>query len=102
MAVATATMTAAPASSHKRRRLGIALGIYLLLTVVFFATAPRERLLGHSPYNHYALLADAWLHGRLDLGGPPPPYTQNNDFAQFGDRWYITFPPFPAVLLLPW
>jgi len=94
-------MAAAPRSVGQRRRVGIALGIYLLLTVVFFATAPRERLLGHSPYNHYALLADAWLHGRLDLGGPPPAYTANNDFAERDGKYYVSFPPFPAVLITP-
>ena len=55
----------------------------------------------HTPFNHFALLAESWLNRRLDLGGPPPGYAQNNDFAEFGGRWFIVFPPFPAVLLLP-
>ncbi len=71
-------------------------------TAVYFAVAPREVVTQHTPFNHYALLADAWLNGRLDLGHPPPPYTQNNDFAEFQGRWFVSFPPFPAVLLLPW
>jgi hypothetical protein len=41
------------------------------------------------------------LHGHLDLGRSPPAYGQNNDFAAYGGKWYVTFPPFPAVLLLP-
>ena len=86
---------------QRRRRLLIALCIYLALTAVFFATAPRDRLVGHTPYNHYALMADAWLHGRLDLGGPPPPYTANNDFARHAGKTYVSFPPMPAVLLVP-
>jgi hypothetical protein len=79
----------------------LALGLYALVTAVCFATAARERLAVHTPYNHFALLAEAWLHGRLDLGGPPPAYTGNNDFAIFEGRWHMSFPPFPAVLLLP-
>ena len=79
----------------------IALGIYFLATVVFFATASRALLASHTPFNHFALLADAWLHGRLDLGGPPPAYTGNNDFALHDDRWFISFPPFPALLIAP-
>ena len=84
-----------------RRRVILALGVYLTCTVVFFACAPRQLLTEHTPYNHYALLADAWLHGRLNLGHPPPAYTQNNDFAEYKGRWFISFPPFPAVILLP-
>jgi hypothetical protein len=83
------------------RRLLIGLGIYAAVTVVLWITTARDRLLYHTPFNHFALLADAWLNGRLDLGGPPPAYTGNNDFAVFEDRYYISFPPFPAVLLLP-
>ncbi len=83
------------------RQLAIAAGIYLLVTICVLAAAPRERLQAHTPYNHYALQADAWLRGRLDLGGPPPPYTGNNDFAQLDGKHYISFPPVPAALLLP-
>lgn len=46
-------------------------------------------------------MANAWLHGRLDLPGGPPAYSQNNDFAEFDGKTYISFPPFPAVLMLP-
>ena len=84
-----------------RRRLALALGVYVACTAVYFACAPRQLLTEHSQYNHYALLADAWLRGRLDLGHPPPAYTQNNDFAEFQGRYYVSFPPFPAVILLP-
>ena len=28
-------------------------------------------------------------------------YTGNNDFAVFGDKVFISFPPFPALLLMP-
>src|SRR6478672_8709876 len=88
----------APAGS-RARRVAIACSLYLVATVVFFACAPRAMLTEHTQYNHYALLADSWLHGRLDLGHPPPAYTQNNDFAQYQGRWFVSFPPFPAVLL---
>jgi hypothetical protein len=89
-------------AGSRARRLLIAFGIYVACTVAYFACAPRHVLTDHTAYNHYALLADGWLHGRLDLGHPPPAYTQNNDFAQYQGRWFISFPPFPAVLLLPW
>jgi hypothetical protein len=84
-----------------RRPWVIAAGIYLALTLVYLASAAPERLERHTPFNHYALLADAWLEGRLDLGGPPPPYTGNNDFAVYEEAYYVSFPPLPAVLIAP-
>lgn len=83
------------------RRLALALGVYAITTGVYFACAARQTIVAHTPFNHFALLAEAWLHGRLDLGGPPPGYAQGNDFAELGGKWFIVFPPFPAVLLLP-
>lgn len=84
-----------------RRSLWMAAGLYLALTAVYFACAAPERVWQHTPYNHFALQARAWLDGHLDLGRSPPMYAHGNDFAQFEGRWYVVFPAFPAVLLLP-
>ncbi len=84
-----------------RRRLQIAAALYLVTSIVFFLFADPALLRDHTPWNHFALLADAWRHGRLDLGGRPPLYTGNNDFSQINGKWYVVFPPFPALLLLP-
>jgi hypothetical protein len=75
--------------------------VYLVCTSAFATFAGPERLIQHTSFNHYALLAEAWLHGRQDLGGPPPSYTQNNDFAEHNGKTYISFPPLPAILMLP-
>lgn len=83
------------------RRVLWALAVYAVVTAVYFACASRALLLTHTPWNHFALLADGWLQGRLDLGGPPPAYAGNNDFAEYHGKWFVTFPPFPAVLLIP-
>src|SRR6187431_3662879 len=88
-------------SPETRRRRWIALGIYVCACVVYFLFAAPELLRAHTPWNHFALLADAWQKGRLDLGGPPPAYTGYNDFSHVGGKWYVVFPPFPALLLLP-
>ncbi len=79
----------------------LAVLVYLVATAVFAGLAGRERLAEHTPYNHYALLADAWLHGRQDLANGPPAYAMNNDFAEFDGKTYISFPPLPAALMLP-
>lgn len=89
-----------PPASRARRLLQAFL-VYATCTGIYFAAAAPRRLHHHTEYNHYALLADSWLHGRLDLGGPPPGYTGNNDFASYKGKWFVSFPPFPAVVLLP-
>ncbi len=81
-------------------RLG-ALAIFTITLFGFLGTASSETLGAHTPFNHYALLAEGFLHGRMHLEGPPPAYTQNNDFAVYGERWWVSFPPAPAVLILP-
>lgn len=42
-------------------------------------------------------LADAFLHGRLFLADPPG----HHDLSPYNDRWYVPFPPMPALLMLP-
>src|SRR5580704_17905399 len=83
------------------RRLLVAVALYVGTTAVFASFAGADRLSEHTSYNHYALLADAWIHHRQDLAHGPPPYAMNNDFAEFEGKTYISFPPFPALLMLP-
>jgi hypothetical protein len=85
----------------RSRRVLLAAMVYVVCTGVFAAVAGPERLMQHTAFNHYALLADAWLHKRQDLPQGPPAYTQNNDFVAYAGKTYISFPPFPAVLMLP-
>ena len=84
----------------RSRRLLLAAGIYVA-TVIVFSILAGERMLRHTPYNHYALMADAWAHGRHELANGPPGYAGMNDFALFESKWFISFPPFPAVLMFP-
>ncbi len=76
--------------------------IFLVVTLVACCFAPRELWTQHTSANHFALLADAFRAGRLDLNGPPPDYAANNDFALYRGRSFVVFPPVPALLLLPW
>ena len=89
------------AQGTRKRRLAIAAAIYAVCTAVYLLVAARQTLTEHTPFNHYALLADAWLHGRQDLANGPPGYAMGNDFALFDGKTYITFPPFPALLMMP-
>lgn len=85
----------------RREKAYLVVAVLYVLTTALFALTMFDRLGQHTPYNHFALLAEAWLHGRLDLGGSPPAYTGMNDFAVHDGKYYVSFPPFPAVLLLP-
>jgi hypothetical protein len=52
----------------------------------------------HSLAPHFVYLAESFLHGHLDLlHVPNPPY----DLTCFEGRWYVSFPPLPALLMLP-
>ena len=86
---------------ERRRRLLMALAVYAACVVVMALVAGPQRLREHSQFNHYAQLAHAWLHGHNDLASGPPAYAQGNDFARFDGKWFISFPPFPAMLMLP-
>ncbi|MDI6772203.1 MAG: hypothetical protein QME77_06390 [bacterium] len=51
-----------------------------------------------TPFNHYVVLADAFLSGRLDLDRP----LRYLEMTQFDGRFYVIPPPGPAILLLPY
>jgi hypothetical protein len=90
-----------------------------LLSAGVYAATAAGRLTRPSPNNHYVHLANAWLEGRLDLGtsapgtndwacfdtverGPCPPGRYSFPESSPGRyRWYVSFPPLPAVLVLP-
>lgn len=63
-----------------------------------YGAATCERLTSPPLYNHYTYLADSFLHGRLDLVRDPP---HLNDWAYFEGKWYVSFPPVPALLMIP-
>lgn len=78
--------------------LPIDLLVILSVGAVFVWTAllADNRLFNGSGYSHFVALADSFLHGRLTV--PPQRY---HDVSFWEGRWYIAFPPLPAVLLMP-
>ncbi len=54
--------------------------------------------LASSPMAYFDYLADAMLHGRLYLINP----ASTHDLTLFQGKWYVPFPPLPALLMLPW
>ncbi len=82
-----------PALRARRLELGLLAGS---LAVLALFAGPRLSRQSHAP--HLVYQADAWLHGQLQLRVSPP---DDNDWARVGDRWYVSFPPGPALLMLP-
>ena len=68
----------------------IVYGLIYLFTGNFFITASN-------PYNSYSRQAAAWLSGQLDLGENVPWL----ELAVFNGKYYVSFPPFPSIVLLP-
>ena len=120
------------------RNTKLGLAVYAIF-LVGYCSASGSRLLHRSSDIHFSYQADMFLHGRLELGHPPP---NSNDWAEveylhlkdgrtvagtflksnpyhfreldgkieritsdeIANRWkkyYVSFPPFPAVLFLP-
>jgi len=121
-----------------KRDRRVALGLFLLATLVYALTA-GQRLRRPSSDTHFVYQAESWLGRRLDLGRQPP---HQNDWAEVetltlrsgrklsgmflranpqrfrtlsgyveevppseiaarDKKFYVSFPPFPALLMLP-
>lgn len=67
----------------------------VLAAVVYLLTAEAKP----QPLDYFSRLADAFLHGRYWLGEAP---SWLNELIPAGDgRWFVAYPPMPAVLALP-
>jgi hypothetical protein len=70
-----------------------------LATLVSAALAARHgNLLEPSHFAYFNYLADAFLKGSLALVALPPSV---HDLSAFGGNYYLYWPPFPAVVLMP-
>lgn len=71
----------------------ITLICYLMVIQIFTGQYMWE----HNSYNTYALQADSWRQGRLDLG-------ENYswlEIAEYNGKFYCSFPPFPSYVIFP-
>ncbi|HUJ24637.1 MAG TPA: hypothetical protein VLW85_01360 [Myxococcales bacterium] len=67
-------------------------------SLIAYAISSGGLLAHQSLAPHFVYQAYAFLHGQLALTGPPP---NLNDWVFLDGRWYVSFPPFPAVLMMP-
>ena len=68
-------------------------------SLIAYAVSSGSMLAHQSLAPHFVYQADAFLHGQLALAVPRPPNL--NDWVLLDGRWYVSFPPFPAVLMMP-
>jgi hypothetical protein len=99
-----------------RHDLLVALAIAVVSSGIYVGvTGPR--VMGPTIDNHYVHLAESLLAGQLDVVGGRPAGT--NDWACYdtdrhdicegvgftrirgNEHWYVSFPPFPALVILP-
>ena len=81
-----------------KRRALVPLLIFVLCALVYVALL-GDRALHPTPDNHYVHLARSFLAGQLGVIGNAPPGT--NDWAFYDGTWYVSFPPFPALVIAP-
>lgn len=73
------------------------ISIWLIVFLMSIQVAMWLSVLYTPDGNSFNQLADAFLHGRIYLENP----VQTGDLTLFDGKWYVPFPPFPAILTLP-
>src|SRR5439155_13890014 len=73
--------------------------ILFLGSLAAYALSSDGLLAHQSLAPHFVYQADAFLHGQLALSVPRPPNL--NDWVLRDGRWYVSFPPFPALVMMP-
>lgn len=69
-------------------------------TFIFYAIAAMKKggLFAVTQYSYYNYLADALLHGQLNLRIIPPVQL---DLILYNGQWFLYWPPLPALLMIP-
>ena len=84
---------------ERRQTIRLFLTCALVMCVVMGVSASFTGmwLTDDNPYRSYTLQACSWLEGRLDLGQDYPWL----ELAIVDGKYYVSFPPFPSMVLLP-
>lgn len=67
--------------------------IFLFIFFIYFFTRP-----GSTPYDYFVRLANSFLNFRLYLTEDP---SWLNELVPFNGKYYVIYPPMPAILSLP-
>jgi len=76
----------------------IVISIWLCIFIVSLQFAQWFNVWGPRPDDHFILLANSFLHGKIYLLTTPY-YLHDLNF--YNGHWYVTFPPFPIILIMP-
>ncbi len=108
-----------PRALDKLRRARAPAAVFAITALVYVVVL-GDRMSRPTPDNHFVHLAESFLDGQLGVIGNVPPST--NDWACYDTvehgqcpinryrfpedhagryRWYVSFPPLPAVVILP-
>lgn len=82
---------------HSLKRWQIALIVFITALLAYGLTAHRFGGSGTTNYAYFDRLAYSFLQGNLSIDSPV-----KQDLTYYNGRWYVPFPPLPAILLLPW
>jgi len=74
------------------------ISIWLCVFIVSLQFAQWFDAWGPQPQNHFILLASAFLHGKIYLLNTP---SIRHDLTFYNGHWFVPYPPFPAILILP-
>ena len=91
-----------PYHSSRRSSLSLRSALWITPLTVLLAMLSVSAFTGFwpwsdNPYSSYILQAQSWLSGRLDLGQDYPWL----ELAIRDGKYYVSFPPFPSYVLLP-
>jgi hypothetical protein len=74
-------------------------GLIFAVCAAVYVAMLDTRLKGPSSQPHFLYQADAFLHGELAIRAGKPP--TDNDWVRFEKKIYVSFPPFPAIVVAP-
>ena len=74
------------------------LALFALAAFGILAAFSGHRFLHQSRAPHFIWQAMAFLHGSLSLVDDPP---NLEDWVRIGGRWFVSFPAFPALVMVP-
>ena len=78
---------------QKHSHYFIAFSFFILTFAIYLLSSHGEQAV----FNYHTRLAQAFLEGRLDYGENITHF----EIAPFNGKFYTVFPPFPALLLMP-
>ncbi len=76
----------------------IALSIFAIALLIYWLSAYALGRVSSPKMAYFDHLAVAFSRGQLHLENPPA----THDLINHDGRWYVPFPPLPALLMLPW